>query len=62
MSANYHIIEIPSKLKARLNEEHEAVILNSLIPFSHILKENKLFFFLNTLITESIISKVFSKA
>lgn len=39
------IIKIPTKLQARLNEEHATIILGCLIPFSRILKENKLYFF-----------------
>ena len=38
-------IRIPSKLKARLNKEHATIIDNNLINFSHILKEERLFFF-----------------
>lgn len=47
MPNNNHIIALPSKLKAILNknEELETILFNSLIPFSHILKENKLYFF-----------------
>ena len=39
------MITIPSKLNARLIEEHRIIILDSLIPFSHLLQENKLYFF-----------------
>lgn len=47
MPNDNHIIALPSKLKAILdnNEELETILFNCLIPFSHILKENKLYFF-----------------
>ena len=38
-------IRIPSKLRALINEEHRIIIEKSLIPFSHLLQDNNLFFF-----------------
>ena len=47
MSSSTHIINLPSKLEVILNQNEElgTILFNSLISFSHILKENKLYFF-----------------